>query len=209
MAFQVRLKFFLGTSHNLVHFLGDWRDWQPLEQAIGPGFCRWINFFVPGFDGEEETFRGSYKGYLQDVSEMVRRLIKDYLQIDQPIIPLGYSGGNIIWRYFQNVNPGLCRGTINFAGPTIIWNPAHFYMYKVFNDFDKLYKLRARPKQLEDLEFRKMLFHKFKYVSMGDYFMYEKVKIWCEDPETLMIWFKKFLSFRDEGWSRFYEIGHS
>jgi len=103
------------------------------------------------------------------------------------------------------------KAAINLAGPTIIWNPAHFYMYRIFNILDDLHHLREFPEQMEVLDTRQRLFEKFKFIAMGDYFVYENVKIWCDTPETLMIWFKKFLSppFAKKGWSEFYELGHN
>ncbi|KAL4486214.1 hypothetical protein ABPG73_002854 [Tetrahymena malaccensis] len=192
-----------------VHgFPGNWRDWQPIETYIGNNFCRWINLFVPGFDGETETNRGSYKGYLTQLVDLVQRLIKEHLKISQKMILFGYSGGNIVVRLLQKKYPEICKAHINLVGPTIIWNPAHVYMYHVFNTFDREFKLREHPEQLEDPKFREKIYEKFKLFQMGDYFVYEKVPIWCDTHETLMIWFKKFLSF-PEGWSKFYEIGHN
>lgn len=46
---------------------------------------------------------------------------------------------------------------------------------------------------------------------MGDYFGFSNIKVSCDTPEALMIWFKKFLSppFDQKGWSEFCEIGHN
>lgn len=31
----------------------------------------------------------------------------------------------------------------------------------------------------------------------------------CNDPETLMIWFKAFMTVGDEGWTKYYDMGHN
>jgi len=101
-----------------------------------------VNFFIPGFDGEKETYRGSFQGYLKQIANMVRRLIVYHLRIEQPVVALGFSGGNLIWRIFESEYPSLVKAAINLAGPTIIWTPAHIFMYRIFNVLDDLYHLR-------------------------------------------------------------------
>lgn len=62
-------------------------------------FCRWINFIVPGFDGFSEMGRGVYNGYLNDLSDLIKDFIQSHLKLKQKIISLGYSGGNVWWRF--------------------------------------------------------------------------------------------------------------
>jgi hypothetical protein len=53
---------------------GDHREWAGLETEMGKT-CRWVNFIIPGFDGEDER-RGGYDGSAAHLSQLIIKLIK-------------------------------------------------------------------------------------------------------------------------------------
>ncbi|KAL4446862.1 hypothetical protein ABPG74_014834 [Tetrahymena malaccensis] len=196
---------------------GDPKEMAGLQQTItdpsqNPSnslLCRWINFMVPGMDGEMEIFRGDYHGYLDELGDLIMMLLRDHLQINRQVISLGYSGGTVMWRFCHKKYPKMFKAHINIAGPTILWIPAHTYMYSVFNRYDQEYGLRKNPELFESIEFRRHLFQRFKSDHDGNYFEFENVPIMCNDPETLMIWFKAFMTVGEEGWTEYYQMGHN
>jgi surfactin synthase thioesterase subunit len=62
-------------------------------------FVRWINFIVPGFDGADER-RGSYKGTLSDIIELIFLLLRDGLRSQNKVVLLGHSMGSYICYAF-------------------------------------------------------------------------------------------------------------
>lgn len=50
-----------GLQQSVCGSLNDKRESATTDDGL---FCRWINFMVPGLDGETEIMRGDYYGYL-------------------------------------------------------------------------------------------------------------------------------------------------
>ena len=96
---------------------GDHREWAGLEKEMA-GVCRWINFIVPGFDGEDER-RGTYNGSVQDISKLIT-LVLNELNVPQVVL-CGHSMGSIFFGYLFSVYPQYFRGYINITGIVNYW----------------------------------------------------------------------------------------
>lgn len=94
------------------------------------GFCRWINFIVPGFDGLDER-RGNYTGSVQDISRLIT-LVLDRLKVAQVVV-CGHSMGSIFSGYLFDAYPQYFRGYINVTGIVNYWyiGLKTFYRYTV------------------------------------------------------------------------------
>lgn len=97
---------------------GDYKDWNRIEGAIGRNYIRWINFFIPGFDGEDER-RGDYKGTLEDLCLMLIKLLNN-LKLNKVIL-LGHSLGSFIVYRFALLYPERLAAIIFPAGASIDW----------------------------------------------------------------------------------------
>ena len=104
---------------------GYYHDWLRLEKCLGENFCRFINFFIPGFDNETEI-RGDYSGSANDLSLLLIRLL-DHLRIGKFIL-LFHSLGGYFSYYFSNHFSERLQGLIYMAGPPNTW----YVGYKTF-----------------------------------------------------------------------------
>lgn len=90
--------------------------------------CRWINFVVPGFDGEDER-RGTYNGSMRDLSELLVRLLK---KLGVPkIIFVGHSMGSIYMTYFVQHYPQYVEGTVSITGIVDTWYIGLLGFYRI------------------------------------------------------------------------------
>ena len=104
---------------------GYYHDWIRLEKCLGPNFCRFVNFFIPGFDNETEM-RGNYSGSVNDLSLLLIRLL-DHLKIDKFVL-LFHSLGGYFSYYFSNNYSHRLQGLIYMAAPPYSW----YVGYKTF-----------------------------------------------------------------------------
>ncbi|KRX00386.1 hypothetical protein PPERSA_03607 [Pseudocohnilembus persalinus] len=97
---------------------GSLKEWLRLEKSVGKNKIRWINFIVPGFDGQDER-RGTYNSSLHDVCTMIVKLLEK-LNINKVFI-CGHSMGAFIACYFYQNFQNKCLGLITLGGAPITW----------------------------------------------------------------------------------------
>jgi pimeloyl-ACP methyl ester carboxylesterase len=167
---------------------GDEKEWNFLESSMH-NKCRFINFVVPGYDGETEI-RNNYDGSYLDVCVSIKRLL-DYLKIDK-IYYCGHSMGSIIMRQFVYLFPHRIDALIMPASA-----PHNLYLgYTVFGSLVREFYLNQVQdfNRLNDPELRKQFHQGFNKLTQEVYFQVDPKEKKISFPrltETeLSAWFK-------------------
>ena len=148
---------------------GDHVEWAGLETEMWDS-CRWVNFVLPGYDGEDER-RGNYSGSVEDISEMIIRIIK--IRNLRKIIFCGHSMGSILASYFINRYPQYVEGYINITGIVNIWYTGLLTFYRVTlaaYGFNKGPNKKALLRLLNKNEFREKHHSRFIEETRDVYF---------------------------------------
>jgi len=144
---------------------GDEKEWLSLEDAY-QNKGRFINFVVPGYDGEPIE-RGSFNANWSDVCKMIVLLL-DKLQIPK-IIYCGHSMGGLLMYNFCTTFPERVEGCIFMAAP-----PNAMYIgLTVFDSIVRIFaqeKLKGDLSLLADSKFRADLVKEFNEMTRDIYF---------------------------------------
>jgi pimeloyl-ACP methyl ester carboxylesterase len=104
---------------------GNHVEWAGLEQEMG-GYCRWINFIVPGFDGEDER-RGTYNSSRPQLYALIL-LVLDRLKVGKAVI-CAHSFSSTYSPSLIKAYPHRFEGYINAAGMGDCWNHGFLSVY--------------------------------------------------------------------------------
>ncbi|KRX00383.1 hypothetical protein PPERSA_03604 [Pseudocohnilembus persalinus] len=162
---QENSNFEIGNQEKLAIFSvhacpGNHKDWQKLQNQIENNKIRWINFVVPGYDGEDER-RGEYLGEFNQILEMMKKLI-DFLQLEK-IFLLQHSTGSIIGLLFQDKYPDLCLGHIMLGAVAINWTFGIKAYYEVIiGQFGEENQQKFIEKSNNDDDFRDKIFLQYQ-----------------------------------------------
>ncbi|EAR97748.2 alpha/beta fold hydrolase (macronuclear) [Tetrahymena thermophila SB210] len=101
---------------------GSLQDFLSLQQHIQARLsCRWINFSIPGLDGQDER-RGTYLGYLEDTSLLMKDFL-DELKIDKVVLIM-HSAGGMYGKKFIHTHPERVKAIVQLASIGLeIWEP--------------------------------------------------------------------------------------
>ncbi len=142
---------------------GDFNDWPQLEGSYGQ-FSRWINFFVPGFDGQPEI-RGDYKGGIEDICKMIVLLL-DQKKIAK-VVMMPHSMGGFIYFYFAKIYSSRLAGYIYsfidfyFRAIYMATPPNWWYIgFKTFHTIS-VYSKHLLIDNLNDEKLRLQIYNKF------------------------------------------------
>ena len=142
-------------------------EWRTLEKAYGPNIGRFINFIVPGFDGESEV-REDYTGSEVDICKMIINLM-NHLKIDK-IVFCGHSMGGFIMYKFYLLYPHRINGLIHTAAPIFNWFLGIKTFYGLTFVQSGLAKNPELVNKLDDPEIRNMIVQRIKSLCKGIYF---------------------------------------